>query len=134
GGMWTRARKERLRRSRADATRNLVAALAVAGARPAAFVSASGAGYYGERGGEIVRLDDPPGTDFLGRLAEAWEDASRSAEVLGARVVAIRLGMVLGHDGGALPKMMPAFRLGLGAVLGSGRQRWPWIHRDDAAE
>jgi uncharacterized protein len=116
-----------------EATRNLIDAMESAGMRPAAFVSASGAGYHGDRGDDIVRTTDPPGADFLGRMAAAWETASRGAETLGARVVHLRLGLVLGRGGGALPKMSLPFRFGLGAALGSGRQWWPWIHRDDAA-
>src|SRR5690606_33518859 len=135
GGRWTAARKERLRTSRTETTRRLVEALAAAGASPSAFVSASGMGYYGHRGDAIVSPDDAPGDDFLGVLAAAWEGAAAdAARRLGARFACVRLGMVLGAEGGALPKMLIPFRLGLGAVLGSGRQYWPWIHRDDAAD
>lgn len=135
GGRWTAARKERLRSSRVDTTRRLAEALAAAGATPSAFVSASGMGYYGHRGDVLVSPEDAPGDDFLGGLAAAWEGAAAdAARRLGARFACVRLGMVLGAEGGALPKMRIPFRLGLGAVLGSGRQYWPWIHRDDAAE
>lgn len=134
GGPWTRSRKEMLWRSRVDGTRLLVAALGRLEARPPVFVAASGMGYYGSRGDEPVRPGDPPGEDFLGRMAAAWEEAARGAQAHGARVAVIRLGMVLGRGGGALAPLRVTTRLGLGAVLGDGRQYWPWIHRDDAAE
>jgi uncharacterized protein (TIGR01777 family) len=142
GGRWSAARKAALRSSRVDATQSLIAALAAAcetgrsGSAPLAFVSASGMGYYGDRGEALVRAEDPPGHDFLGSLAAEWEGAASlaAAEPLGARVVIVRLGMILGNGGGALPKMTLPFRLGLGAVMGSGRQYWPWIHLTDAAE
>jgi uncharacterized protein len=134
GGWWTAARKAKLRTSRVDATRSLIAALSRLDHRPNTFVSASGMGYYGDRGGANVRVDDPPGRDFLGVLAAAWEHEVQAAESIGARVVTVRLGMILGNGGGALPKMAFPFRLGLGAVMGSGRQYWPWIHLADAAE
>jgi uncharacterized protein (TIGR01777 family) len=134
GGLWTRARKRRLLDSRVAVTRKLITALSLLESPPAVFVSASGMGYYGDRGDDAVRLGDPPGQDFLGRMAAAWERESLGAETFGARAVVIRLGMVLGPGGGALPAMTLPFRLGLGVVLGSGQQYWPWIHRDDAAD
>ena len=133
GGLWTRRRKDILWRSRVEGTRALVEALAALPAPPAVFISASGMGYYGHRGDAAVRTGDAPGADFLGRMAAAWEAAARGAQAFGARTVHVRLGMVLGKGGGALPKMALPFRVGAGAVLGSGDQFMPWIHIDDAA-
>jgi uncharacterized protein (TIGR01777 family) len=81
-----------------------------------------------------VQVGDAAGNDFLGHMASAWERESFTAENFGARAVVIRLGMILGNGGGPLPVMRLPFQFGLGAVLGSGDQYWPWIHRDDAAE
>lgn len=134
GGLWTRRRKDILWRSRVEGTRDLVTALATLDVPPPVFVSASGMGYYGHRGDDVVRPEDPPGEDFLGRMAAAWEEAARGAEVFGARTAHVRLGMVLGRGGGALPKMALPFRLGAGAVLGPGTQYAPWIHIADAAD
>ncbi len=133
GGLWTRGRKRTLWASRVDATRTLIEALARTGSPPSSFVSASGMGYYGDCGDRTVHPGDAPGTDFLGRMARVWEAESRGAEALGARVATVRLGMVLGRDGGALAPMRIPFGLGLGAILGSGKQYWPWIHLEDAA-
>lgn len=134
GSLWTRSRKRVLWESRVDATRSLIEALSRGEHRPFVFVSASGMGYYGDHSVQTVNAGEPAGQDFLGRLAEAWEREARAAETFGVRTVAVRLGMVLGAEGGALPPMRTAFRFGLGAVLGTGAQYWPWIHRDDAAE
>jgi uncharacterized protein (TIGR01777 family) len=135
GGLWTKSRKQKLWSSRVEGTRNLVAALASKpGKFPGAFVCASGLGYHGDAGERAVRPGDPPGNDFLGRLATAWESAAQAARAHGARVTIVRLGMVLGREGGALPPQALAFKLGAGAVLGSGKQYWPWIHVEDAAE
>jgi uncharacterized protein (TIGR01777 family) len=134
GGLWTRARKQRLLDSRVVNTRRLVETLARQATPPSVFVAASGMGYYGHRGAEFVQIGDAAGTDFLGHMASAWERESFAAENFGARAVVIRLGMILENGGGPLPAMRLPFRFGLGAVLGSGDQFWPWIHRDDAAE
>jgi uncharacterized protein len=133
GGLWTRRRKGVLWRSRIEGTRSLVTALSRLAVPPSVFVSASGMGYYGHRGGDTVSVSDAPGEDFLGRMAAAWEAEITGATDFGARVAMLRLGMVLGRGGGALPPLALSTRLGLGAVLGDGQQYWPWIHRDDAA-
>ena len=138
GGLWTASRKKKLWDSRVGGTRRLVEALAESAERwgrfPSVFVSASGMGYHGDAGDRAVNPEDPPGKDFLAGLAAAWEAEAKSTGRHGARVVCVRLGMVLGMEGGALPPQMRAFRLGLGAVLGSGRQYWPWIGVTDAAD
>jgi uncharacterized protein (TIGR01777 family) len=137
GGLWTRSRKQKLWASRIDGTRRLVDALARAsqqgGRFPSVFVSASGMGFHGDAGGRIVHEGDAPGNDFLGRMASAWEVEAARAGAFGARVAFLRMGMVLGARGGALPPQKSVFRLGAGAVLGDGRQYWPWIHVEDAA-
>jgi uncharacterized protein len=131
GQRWSRARKAALVASRVDPTRSLVAAIDEAAARPRVLVSASAVGYYGPHGDEVLTEAAPAGRDFLASLCVEWEDAALRAEALGTRVVAIRTGLVLAADGGALRSMLPAFRLGLGGPIGSGSQYWPWIHADD---
>ena len=99
--------------------------------RPRVLVCASAVGYYGSRGDQILTEASPPGTDFLARVVVDWEEAAQSAESLGIRVVRLRLGMVLGN-GGALAKLLPPFRFGVGGRLGSGHQWMAWIHLEDA--
>jgi uncharacterized protein (TIGR01777 family) len=90
-------------------------------------------GYYGERGEEPCLEEDPPGEDFLARVCEEWENAAAPARDAGIRTVHLRIGMVLAREGGALERMLPIFRLGLGGPLGSGRQYWSWIEIEDLA-
>lgn len=130
-GRWTPERKERIMSSRVAATRAIVAGLQQADPRPRVLVNASAVGYYGPRGDEVVTEADGPGSDFLAQVVIAWEAAAREAEPLGVRVVRQRMGIVLGQ-GGALGRMLLPFRLGLGGPIGSGRQWYSWIHRDDA--
>jgi uncharacterized protein (TIGR01777 family) len=130
-GRWTARRKRQLVTSRVDLTRGLVQALAGSTARPRVLVSTSASGYYGDGGEEILTEKNPPGADFLAQLCRSWEDAARRAEELGVRVVFLRIGIVLGREGGALAKMLLPFRAGLGGPFGSGRQYMPWIHADD---
>lgn len=129
-GRWSAAVKADLRRSRLDATRTLVQALATGERPPRVLVNASATGYYGDRGDEVLDEGSARGTGFLADLAADWEAAAEGAAELGVRVVRLRLGMVVGR-GGALARMLPPFRLGLGGPLGSGRQFWPWIGMDD---
>jgi uncharacterized protein (TIGR01777 family) len=130
---WTAAAKERIRSSRVDGTRNLVAGLrAVPDAdRPRLLVSASASGYYGPHGDEEVDESTPPGDDFLAQVCVAWEHEAAAAEELGVRVVRVRTGVVLDRDGGALAKMLPFFRAGIGGPVAGGRQWIPWIALDD---
>jgi uncharacterized protein (TIGR01777 family) len=128
---WSERVKRDVRATRVDGTRNLVAGLAAAEPRPRALVNASGVGYYGPRGDEPVTETEPPGSDFLSRLAADWEAAAREAEPLGLRVVTVRSGLVLAREGGALARMLLPFKLGLGGPIGSGRQVYPWIHVED---
>jgi hypothetical protein len=135
GGLPTAARRARIRASRVDSTRALVAALARRdpGDRPRTLVCASAVGYYGSRGEEILDESARPGRGFLAELCVAWEEAARAAADHGVRVVSLRIGIVLAREGGALPLMARAFRLGVGGRLGSGRQWVPWIQADDLA-
>ncbi|MDE2690017.1 MAG: TIGR01777 family oxidoreductase [Acidobacteriota bacterium] len=131
-GRWTAARKRRIRSSRGPATRRLVESLASLERPPGVFVCASAVGYYGDRGGEVLDEDSPPGKGFLAAVCRDWEVAALRASATCERVVMLRFGVVLSARGGALARMLPPFRLGLGGRLGSGRQYFPWIHIDDA--
>jgi uncharacterized protein (TIGR01777 family) len=128
---WTPEAKQRIRSSRVDGTRNLVNALAKQSRRPQVLICASAIGYYGSRGDEILTETSSPGRDFLAGVVADWQEAAEKAEALGIRVVPLRFGVVLGKDGGALAKMLPPFRLGLGGRLASGQQWISWIHVDD---
>ncbi|HEV2813193.1 MAG TPA: TIGR01777 family oxidoreductase [Solirubrobacteraceae bacterium] len=128
---WSDRAKQEIRESRELGTRNLVAGIAAAEPRPTALVSASAAGYYGARGDEPVDETAPPADDFLAGVVVAWEREARRAEELGVRVALMRTGVVLSADAGALKKMLPPFRLGVGGPVGGGRQYIPWVHLDD---
>jgi uncharacterized protein (TIGR01777 family) len=128
---WTAAQKRRILDTRVLATRSLVAAIRTASVPPSVFVSGSAVGYYGPLGDEVVTEDTPPGSDFLARVCVAWEEEARRAAMPPTRVVCVRTGVVLEKDGGALPQMLPPFKVGGGGPVGSGRQYWPWIHRQD---
>lgn len=128
---WTRAAKARIRGSRVDATRLLCEALARLAQPPQVLVCASATGFYGDRGDEVLDERSGPGSGFLPEVCQAWEAAADAARQRGIRVVHLRLGIVLARHGGALAKMLPAFRLGLGGRLGDGRQYWSWIALED---
>jgi len=128
---WTPEVKKRIYSSRVDGTRHLVNALSTQSRRPQVLICASAIGYYGTRGDEILTEKSAPGDDFLAHVVVDWEKAAVLAESLAIRVVRMRFGMVLGKESGALAKMLPPFRLGVGGRLGSGRQWTAWIHIDD---
>jgi len=128
---WTATAKARIRASRVDATRLLCEALARLSQPPQVLVCASATGYYGDRGDESLDERSAAGTGFLAEVCQAWEGAAAAARQRGIRVVHLRLGIVLARHGGALAKMLPAFRLGLGGRLGTGRQYWSWIALED---
>jgi len=130
-GRWTSERKEALRRSRLDSTRTLVRAMGRAEPRPRVLVNASAVGFYGDRGDEVLTEDSPAGRGFLPELCAEWETEAQAAEPAGARVVRLRLGVVLARKGGALARLLPVFRLGLGGRLGNGRAWMSWIALDD---
>jgi uncharacterized protein len=128
---WNEQSKQRIRDSRITGTRNLVRALAALGRKPEVLVCGSAVGYYGSRGDEVLVESSAPGNDFLAELCVAWEKEARAAESLGVRVVSIRTGLVLDGRGGALTKMLPPFRMGIGGKLGDGRHWMSWIHLED---
>jgi uncharacterized protein (TIGR01777 family) len=131
GGRWTRRRRAAIRHSRVESTRLLCAAIARAAPPPSVLVCASGIGYYGDRGDELLTEDSGPGGGFLADLAQEWEAATRPASDAGVRVVVLRQGMVLDGDGGGLPRLALPFRLWVGGRLGNGRQWLSWIALDD---
>jgi len=130
-GRWTPDRKAAIRDSRVDGTRLLCEALAGLSRPPKALVCASAVGYYGDRGEETLTEGSPPGTGYLAGICREWEAASAPAGRKGIRVVALRFGMVLSPKGGALARMLPLFRAGLGGVIGRGRQYVSWVALDD---
>ena len=131
GGRWTAGRRAVLERSRIAVTGQLVRAMAEVKICPRVFISGSAVGYYGDRGDEPLTEASSGGEDFLARLCRRWESAAVDAERLGARVVLLRTGVVLGRAGGALAQMLPPFQLGVGGPVGSGKQYLPWIHLHD---
>lgn len=130
---WTESRKRLLLDSRVDTTARLVGWMGRAARPPQALISASAVGYYGEQGDRPVTEDTRPTPGFTHELCAAWEREAAKAKDLGVRVCLMRIGVVLDRDGGALAKMLPAFRLGAGGRLGAGRHYFPWIHRGDMA-
>lgn len=132
GARWTAERKQRIRQSRVRGTRLVAGALAGLAAKPQVLVSGSAVGLYGDRGDDEIQESDGPGTGFLAEVGRDWEAAADPARQAGIRVVHPRFGIVLHPSGGALAKMLPPFRLGLGSQLGNGRQWMSWISREDA--
>ena len=129
-GRWTGRKKAEIERSRVEGTRTLVNVIGQLERKPRVLVSASAAGYYGDRGDEPLFEHSAPGGDFLARVCTAWERETAAASGLGVRTVMLRTGIVLGR-GGALSKMKTPFAFGVGGPLGNGRQFVPWIHLDD---
>jgi uncharacterized protein len=132
-GRWTDSRKRLLVESRVGTTSRLVEWMGRSQARPRVLVSASAVGWYGEQGDRPITEDTPPTPGFTHDLCDAWEREADKATRLGVRVCRVRIGVVLDRGGGALAKMLPAFRMGAGGQLGSGRHWFPWIHREDVA-
>jgi hypothetical protein len=130
-GRWNAERKARILNSRVQGTQTVAASMARAKPRPRVLVCASANGIYGDTGNIVVTEAAPSGSTFLAEVGRQWEDATRAASDAGIRVVNLRLGMVLSGDGGALPRMLPPFRLGVGGRLGNGRQWVSWITLDD---
>ncbi|HEU4675475.1 MAG TPA: TIGR01777 family oxidoreductase [Motilibacteraceae bacterium] len=124
---WTDSYKRVIRDSRADGTRTFSAALAALDPLPSVLLSGSAIGYYGDTGDRAVDESAPAGSDFLARVCVDWEASTAAAEAAGIRVVHLRTGLVMSPKGGALQRMLPLFRLGVGGKLGSGRQYWSWI-------
>ena len=130
---WTAHAKQRIRATRVDGTRNLVQALGTLERKPEVLICASAVGYYGSRGDESLAESAAPGNDYLAEVCVAWEREALAAEAFGMRVVRVRIGLVLDRRGGALQRMLPPFRMGVGGKLGNGRQWMSWIHLDDLA-
>ena len=130
-GKWTYAKMRAIRDSRVDGTRLLAATLANLNRKPAVLISASAVGYYGDRGDEVLDETSGPGNGFLADVCRDWEAAAQPAETAGIRVVHPRLGVVISPDDGALKRMLPAFRMGLGGPLGFGSQWMSWVGLDD---
>ena len=131
GGRWTEKRKQAIRDSRIISSRQLVDAIGTLDKKPRVLVSASAVGFYGDRGDEVLTESSSRGDGFLAEVCEAWENEVQRAEEFSLRAVSLRLGVVLGPDGGALSKMLSPFRMGLGGPLGHGRQWMSWIHVQD---
>ncbi len=132
-GMWTQAKRIRLRESRVDLTEKIVSAINLSSSKPEVFINASAIGYYGHRGEEALTESSPLGQGFLAELCEAWEQSSQALEGSSVRRVLIRIGVVLGLGGGVLDKLLPLYAGGLGANLGLGKQWFSWIHIKDLA-
>jgi len=128
---WSDEVKRELRDSRVLSTRQLVEGMRAAGPRLEILISQSASGYYGNRGEEELDESSAAGDDFLADLVVEWEAEARKAEELGIRVVTTRTGVVLSEEGGALDKMLPFFKAGVGGPVAGGRQYVPWVHSDD---
>lgn len=130
-GLWTAEKKRRILRSREAGTRRVVALIARLTRKPEVLVNASAIGWYGLRGDEKLRENDDSRPCFTQEVCSAWEREALKARAQGVRVVRLRIGLVLGHEGGLLASLLPSFEFGLGARLGNGRQWMSWIERDD---
>ena len=131
GGRWSAARKARIRDSRVEGTAALCRGLAALDPRPATLVCASAVGFYGDRGDERLDESSPAGSGFLADVCQEWEAAAAPARDAGIRLVHLRIGIVLTPAGGALGQMLLPFKMGVGGVIGSGRQFMSWIALDD---
>ena len=131
GGRWTDEKKRKIRDSRVHGTRRVVEALSRLKTRPKVLVSASGVGYYGDRGDDVMTEMNGAGDTFLAEVCRDWEAEARRAEDLDIRTVILRTGVVLSQNGGALAEMLTPFKFGVGGVIGSGKQWMSWITLDD---
>jgi len=134
GGRWSARRKKLITDSRVLGTRNLAEGFQRCGSAPGVLISSSAVGFYGNRGDEELDERSSPGTGFLSDLSVSWEKEANRITSLGSRLVLLRTGVVLSTTGGALFKMLPPFRLGLGGRLGDGKQFMSWIHLDDQVD
>jgi uncharacterized protein (TIGR01777 family) len=130
-GLWTKEKRHHILESRQQGTRRLVEAIAAAPIKPSVLVSASAIGCYGDSGDKLLNEEAPQGSDFLAEVAQSWEEEAIKAEAYGVRVVLLRIGIVLGKEGGIIKHITPLFRYGLGGVLGSGKQWMSCIHVND---
>ena len=130
-GRWTDEKKKRIRESRTKGTKLLADALRNLTNPPRVMLSASAIGYYGDRGDELLTESSAPGNDFLSEVCVEWEKATSHATAMGVRVMNARFGIILDKEGGALKKMLPPFRMGIGGRIGDGKQWMSWIALDD---
>lgn len=128
---WTAEAKRKIRDSRVLGTRHLVESIKSLEIKPKVVLCASATGFYGHRGDEVLTEESGAGEGFLAETCRAWEDEAKALKTLGVRVVLVRIGIVLGRGGGALAKMLPPFRMGVGGRLSHGKQWMSWIHRED---
>jgi uncharacterized protein (TIGR01777 family) len=128
---WNDEFKAKIRDSRVEGTKNVVAAIAQAEKKPGVLVNASAVGYYGPHGDDELTEDSPPGNDFLAAACVEWEAAARAVEATRVRLVIARIGVVMSAEEGALAKMLTPFKLGVGGPVGNGRQWMAWVHLDD---
>lgn len=133
-GRWTEKQKKKILDSRTLSTRNLLKGAVEAGVKPKALVMASAIGIYGDRGNDSLSESSPQGIGFLADVCRAWEKESQYPGLESVRKVNLRIGIVLGKDGGALQKLLPLFKLGGGGPVGNGKQWMSWIHRSDLVE
>jgi uncharacterized protein len=133
-GLWTDDKRRRIVASRRDTTRHLVNSLLRTRQGPSVFLTASGTGFYGSRGAELLRENSGRGSGFLSEVAQVWETEAQAAAEHGIRTAQLRTGLVLAKDGGAFPLLRRVFSLGLGGKIGSGRQYLPWIHLSDLVD
>jgi uncharacterized protein (TIGR01777 family) len=130
-GRWNATKKTAIRESRVKGTRLLCETLARLSKRPRVLVAASASGYYGDRGDEVLREESGAGSLFLSQVCQEWEAEAKRAAESGIRVVNLRFGFILSRAGGGLAKMLPAFKMGAGGKIGSGKQYMSWIGIDD---
>jgi uncharacterized protein len=131
---WTPAQKRTILDSRQLGTQKIVAAIAAASVKPTVLINASAIGYYGTSETSKFNEDSPAGQDFLAEVCTAWETAAQAVTATGTRLVILRLGIVLGENGGALGKMLAPFSAFVGGPIGSGKQWFSWVHRDDVVK
>ncbi len=130
-GRWSPSRMEAILQSRIQGTRKLIDYIETLPARPQLFICASAVGYYGSRGIDVLTESSPPGSGFLAEVCKQWEAETKRLTAMGVRVVNLRFGMILSPSGGALGKMILPFKMFLGGVIGSGKQRISWVSIDD---
>ena len=130
-GRWTKALKQTFLSSRVGTTNRIIQHIVESRTKPRVLISGSAVGYYGARGDEILNEDSASGDEFQADLCRQWEAEAVKAKDLGVRVCILRMGVVLGKDGGALSSLLPSFKLGLGGHLGNGKQWMSWVHIDD---
>jgi uncharacterized protein len=133
-GLWTASKMQKIRQSRVAPTQVLAEALASTEKPPKTFICASAVGFYGEGGSAVLTEIAPAGDQFLSEVCVAWENACNLAKNAGIRVVNTRFGMILAPTGGAFKAMLPPFQLGIGGILGDGKQVMSWVHIDDVAQ